>query len=426
MGRTKIQKSWNDLRDFLYVIAGLSFATIYTFRVSDSISIDAEYVAHLLFPKSRTGVQRARNALDMMVDEELISADSRTRYLITRDLSELASDDELFIWISLEDFNTIKEKGDRLAPDLFSFYVFLLSTRNGRLDWVAGDKSGVWIADALGITQRTVSKYSKLLQDMHVLYVKPRPPKFGVNQTNIYGSYADKDKIDQLVVETVRGSKRGFKISVTRRYDEVLQRDGADYTVAELEKLIEDAKEYNRLIEKAGTGERKNLLLLEEIRDRLVDEAAIDAQVEEEFNSKYGYGGQEDDHDETEPAADEDEGITYSTHEDGGYDGPDMSGQKIRTPEEEARIDEIGRQQWMEGYMQAMQEWEEKHKSDKRPSDEELAMIENESYDPRENYDDWSPTPEGRKHLSAMGIVEPAEDEDEYGLEDDEIEALFR
>lgn len=270
-------------KDYTYVTVGLGLSLIYTYRLSDYHLVTPRIVSNLLFLNERGGEKRAKAVLDQLSEEGIVTSCGGGYYSIEEGMlpPEEDLDDRSFIWITLAEFNKIKEWGGSQAPDLFHVYLTILTSRLSKYEWKACDLSMKRLAEKACMAERTLTRYLDKLKEAELIYVAGRSfnAAKGQGQTNIYGAYADKDAIIKYAGTSGDHDKRNFKISVVKRYNSLLEKNGAGWTMDQLDQLERDIEKYNETIANTGTIREKDPSVIKKFKDRIRKKAGGNGNI---------------------------------------------------------------------------------------------------------------------------------------------------
>ena len=160
-----------------------------------------------------------------------------------------------FVIINYDEFDTITNHSSnkRLNYSLFYYWCNVVKTFDWNIE--AGGKRSFmghmpvsYLAEQTGVTEPTVFKYNKILEDLKIIYIHRRYYNSATNTrpSNNYGRYEDKDLIMKVAADD-SDNMGNFKRSVSARYNAYLKNPAS----VDFEKLRVDVGNYNRYVEES-------------------------------------------------------------------------------------------------------------------------------------------------------------------------------
>lgn len=229
--------------ELLYAYTILKVLRSTDFIYNDVKFVDARTIAVEFYKYDEPGLRAGRKILQLLEKHKYISKLERGGYAMTFGQFNEESD---FLSVSVGSFRAINDRCQN-SKDVWLFYCSLLRGRSGD-GFLANNKSQTEIAELLGISRRTAIRYTQILQDLGLIYVKNRVmTESGEYQTNIIGAAKDRAAIDKLYPGTKDVRNTRAAQSAAARYNQFVRRGPDKYSEEEVEEIEAETRKYNRL-----------------------------------------------------------------------------------------------------------------------------------------------------------------------------------
>lgn len=213
-----------------------------------------------------------RNGINELLKNKIIICDSKNGtdfYMDTLNIK--LKDDDIFIYVDLKDIQKILSCYHQSKIGLLRYYILVLGTfisKNhvenirdpNRYNNVLGMMSQEYISNLTGMSIHTVAEYTKILEELEILYVSRCSFMFKDNKgvikrhNNIYGRYKDKDIIDEFTKaryemyddlhKTHLSSAANNSRSLMQKYNQMV--NGRDYDDGTVKDIYEYICKYNK------------------------------------------------------------------------------------------------------------------------------------------------------------------------------------
>ena len=240
----------------------------------DLYCVNSEILSYYLYGSQGYG-RRFKSyiqaGLEELISLNMIKRINTTAKYFVVDLQELnLSKDDNFVIINKHEINTIMSSKHKARFNLLRYYSYLIGTlissdalfSNGEKSGhkrVVGMQSQKFLSTGFGISEHTVSEYTKLLEQLRLLYVV-RSTSFThssnqdfINCNNVYGRFSNKALIDEYCSVHLKKSERVRKIvkakhvnqkrSLAQKYNCLM--NGYRYDPATVSAIYAYVKEYN-------------------------------------------------------------------------------------------------------------------------------------------------------------------------------------
>ena len=229
--------------ELLFAYTAVKISDGLNFSYADEVLTNASRIAFLLNDDSRRGMEAANKMLHLLEKHKYISSYGRGSYTVSYGQF---NEEKNFLAVTVGAFKAIRE-GCANYKSVWAFYCTLLNSRASD-NYMVNNKSQLELAELSGLAKSTVIRYTQVLQDLGLIYVKNRVmTESGEYQTNIIGAAKDRAAIDKLYPGTKDVRNTRAAQSAAARYNQFVRRGPDKYSEEEVEEIEAETKKYNRL-----------------------------------------------------------------------------------------------------------------------------------------------------------------------------------
>lgn len=230
------------------------------FRVSDIIyQALGETNSHSLSERFSQNIKKLiKNGY---LDAEIINGNT---YGIGMSSFELTKEDG-YVKVEADMLRTIMDDVKRGKSDALRYYLLIISSSN---KYGVGVYERVWFANIMNVSEEVVSRLTKALEDLKLIYVY-RAADFYTSNT--YGLYQYKEAIDIAGKKRSKGRELSSKANEKRKYVAMYYSflDGKEYPIETLQDIYEHLEKRNKEIADLGKRARGTTYDLTPLIDKI-------------------------------------------------------------------------------------------------------------------------------------------------------------
>lgn len=175
--------------------------------------------------------------------------------------------DQGYVAVDADSVRKILDEEDlRNRPTIVRYYLLLLSTIHTKTKVGTYDQD--WFCELLHVSKQTLSKYTKILEKLKLIYVYRSAL---TTVSNTYGRFDDKEFIDIEGSKRSKGREAHENANAKRKYVAMYRSflDGKEYDRETLNEILKAMKARNAELEELGANARGDVYDLQPLIDKI-------------------------------------------------------------------------------------------------------------------------------------------------------------
>lgn len=170
-----------------------------------------------------------------------------------------------YVKVDANELRNIVDEVERGKADALRYYLLIMSSAN---KFGVGVYERNWFANIMGVSEEVISRLTKILEDLKIIYVY-RASDFYTSNT--YGLYKYKEAIDIAGKKRSKGRELSSKANEKRKYVAMYYSflDGKEYPIETLQDIYEHLEKRNKEIADLGKRARGTTYDLTPLIDKI-------------------------------------------------------------------------------------------------------------------------------------------------------------